>query len=179
MPATKPVADKLTIDQLAEMFKLPKWEDIEEMNVEYFAEAYNYGFQDGGEETALEAESKAQSEIYRQWHKAVERAAEHLFEQHELMLDPVTPRRKNSDSPSDAFHVRPSHGRTWDDAARKIMTTIEGVGMFGYNGHLKEFLASGPWTARQAVLKHLHWIKRYPDVYGTSSADSLYRDAWR
>jgi hypothetical protein len=40
-------------------------------------------------------------------------------------------------------------------------------------------LSSGPYTAKQAVLSHLGYIKRYPDVYGSTGARQLYENAWR
>lgn len=73
------------------------------------------------------------------------------------------------------FKIVPSN--SWDDAANKIRETINGVGTFHFN-NLREFLSSGPYTARQAVLSHLGYIKRYPDVYGGSGARQLYDRAW-
>lgn len=44
---------------------------------------------------------------------------------------------------------------------------------------LREFLASGPYTARQAVLSHLGYLKRHPHVYGGPSPRQMYEQHWR
>lgn len=58
---------------------------------------------------------------------------------------------------------------SWKDAADRIRHTINGYGMFEF-GTLKEFLDSGPYTDRGAVLNHLHWIKTWYQVYGSPNA---------
>ena len=176
MPAKKPLIVKATIEYLAKMFGLPAWDDVEEMNVEYFAEAYRYGMQSGVEDDGLKAEQEAQDEIYRQWHTAVEYAATRLFEMHGLTLQPVAARRGPKTSTPYEYRVVPA--KSWADAATKLIETINGVGYFEF-GSLKEFLESGPYTAREAVLSHLGWIKDYPRVYGSDSARSLYEHSWR
>jgi hypothetical protein len=67
---------------------------------------------------------------------------------------------------------------TWRDAAQAIMETINGVGPFRFRS-LGEFLKSGPYSPCEAVMEHLHWIKRYPDVYGSHSARSIVDRAMR
>lgn len=181
-----------TIDEIAELLGLPSWESIDELNLDFYAEvahgavrfdeehASNLDERADAEERYTEAEHAAQDEVYAQWYDAVEHAARVLFEAHGLSLEPAPyPRPKAAREDKRPYRLRIVPRTTWQDAAREIMTTIEGIGMFGYGGSLAEFLASGPYTARRAVLVHLHWIKRYPDVYGTTSAERLYEGAWR
>jgi hypothetical protein len=60
----------------------------------------------------------------------------------------------------------------WKKSASEILETVNGVGYFHFV-NLNEFLNSGPYTPRAATLLHLHYIKRYPDVYGSNSIRSL------
>jgi hypothetical protein len=57
---------------------------------------------------------------------------------------------------------------SWNKSADKIRALINGVGMF-YFASLGEFLRSGPYTAKEAVIGHIGLIKRYSDVYGETS----------
>lgn len=156
-------SSRITIDQLAELLGLPSYDDVEEMNFEYIADA-SRGIVDENE--AMEAEDAARQELFDSWRHGVLAAAEHFFSAHGLELAPID---------SHTFEIVPI--TTWEDAAERIRETIEGVGTF-YFGSLQEFLRSGPYTPREAVLTHLHWIKRYADVYGGPSADIIYRRAW-
>jgi hypothetical protein len=161
------MSDKITIDQLAKMFDLPDWDKIDEINQQHYWEMSR------GAEDQEEAEEAAQTEVYNQWYDAVEAASSKLFEEHGLELQPTgtqgTPTRRYD------FKIVPS--TSWNDAANKIRGTINGVGTFHTN-NLNEFLRSGPYTAREAVLSHLGYIKRYPDVYGSTGARQLYDRAW-
>jgi hypothetical protein len=65
-----------------------------------------------------------------------------------------------------------------DDAADKIRETINGVGDVHFNS-LGEFLKAEASTAKQAVLSHLGYVKRYPAVYGGLGANQMYEQAWR
>lgn len=166
--------DVRNIDQLAAMFGLPDFDSVEEMNLDYIADA-GRGIED--DEEQMEAMTAARDELYRNWHQAVLSTAEQLFEEHSLELDPIRYRRDLPDVPAYEFRIVPEE--SWSDAARKIMQTINGVGMFHF-GSLKEFLDSGPYTPRQAVLSHLGYIRDYPKVYGTMmSAQQIYEGSWR
>ena len=167
----KQLSDKTTIEELARTFDLPSWDRIDELNQEFYWQQ-SHGAED--EEAQLEAEREAQEEVFATWYDAVESAVSKLFEAHGLELKGVT-RRKGERRP---FELKIIPTTSWTDAANKIRETINGVGSFYYRD-LREFLSSGPYTPRQAVLSHLQWIKRYPDVYGTTSAHRLYENAWR
>lgn len=165
-------ADKLNIDQIAKLFDLPDWNRIDDMNQQHYWEM-SRGAGDE-EEAQLAAEREAQNEVYGQWYDAVESAASKLFEEHGLELDP-TGKQGTKERRYD-FKIVPS--KSWSDAADKLRETINGVGTFHFD-NLREFLGSGPYTARQAVLSHLSYIKRYPAVYGGQGANQMYEQAWR
>lgn len=172
---------KRNVDQLAEMLELPSWERITELNLDNYAEARAAARErldeptDASEEEIEEAEIKAEyaaeAEVYSSWHGAILHAAGTLFEVHGLELVPVTP-----DELSYEFRITPT--KSWEDAANKIRETFNGIGCFRFDS-TKEFLDSGPYTARQAVLAHLGCVGSYPEVYGSTSAHSLYERGWR
>jgi len=179
-----PVKDKLNVDELATMFKLPTWDKIDEMNIDTIWEngdaAYKEALQDGesekkAEESREKAEHAAGNEVYRTWHDAVMSAAENLFGKHHLELIAV-PMKRKSVRPYE-YRVQPK--TSWDAALKQIIETINGVGMFHFSS-AREFLDSGPYaSARIGVLTHLHHIKDYPRVYGGTSAQHLYERAFR
>lgn len=67
---------------------------------------------------------------------------------------------------------------TWEDAAEKIRQTMNGVGIFHF-GSLGDFLRSGPYTARQAVLGHLRTITDWPLVREGRRASRLVEERMR
>ena len=67
---------------------------------------------------------------------------------------------------------------SWKKAAKEILETINGVGYFHFRD-VNEFCRSGPYTERAAVLTHIHYIKRYPDVYGDTSVSRMMEIARR
>lgn len=179
--AKEKLKDVLTIDDLAKMFELPSYESIEEYNLDYISETWSAAYKEAKEQgaseqeaerAAEEAQEEATIDLYRAWHRAVLSAVEPLFRDHGLALTP----RGGRERLSYEFKVTPL--TSWKDAADRIRETINGVGYF-YFKDLDEFLDSGPYTARQAVLAHLGWIASAPEVYGEPSARSRYEQAWR
>ena len=171
--------DSTTIDEIADMFGLPTWEKLDEMNLDYYADqrsfAEDYARKKGASEEDAEqegykAEEEAQTELFNKWHDAVMHAAEKLFGEHGLELQG---KRVKGKSVSRPFELKIVPKKSWSDAANKLRETINGVGYFHFNT-LKEFLDSGPYTARDAALRHLGWIKDYPAVYGDDSAERMY-----
>lgn len=162
-------SDKITIEALAKMFGLPDWDRIDELNQEFYWEQARGA---EGEDAAMEAERAAQDEVFAQWYDAVEHVADKLFAEHGLELVPV----RKKDRRSFELRVVPIH--SWKDAADKIRETVNGAGPFYFHS-LREFLNAGPYTARQAVLSHLGWIKHYPAVYGGLGPHQMYENAWR
>jgi len=167
-------SDKITIDQLAKLFDLPDWERVDETNQHNYWEM-SRGAE--GEDAQMEAEQEAQTEIYNRWYDAVEHVAEKLLGEHGLELLAMKHTRKvQKNYRPHTLKIIPS--KSWSDAADKIRETINGVGTHHFDT-LREFLDSGPYTARQAVLSHLGHIKRYPAVYGGLGANQMYEHAWR
>jgi hypothetical protein len=167
-------SDKITIDQLAKLLELPDWEKIDEMNQQHYWEM-SRGAED--EEAQLEAERAEQDKVYRKWYDAVEHAAEKLFGEHGLELLAMKHTRKiQQNYRPHQLKIIPS--KSWSDAADMIRETISGGGWpYDFN-NLREFLDSGPYTARQAVLSHLGHVRNYPAVYGGISARQMYENAW-
>jgi len=172
----------VTIEEVADLLGLPAWDDVSEANADHTGEVghgtYKQALADGAseaeaEEAGLAAQDAAMDEVYANWHGAVESVAEALFREHGLVLAPASAR--GGRHPYD-FDVAPA--ASWRDAAARIMDTIHGVGMFEF-GSLREFLDSGPYTPREAVLAHLHWIKDRPAVYGEPRPRRMYERAWR
>jgi hypothetical protein len=172
------MTDVMTLDQIAELLGVPTWERIYDLNIDHLSDeghrAYRAAIDEGQSEEEAEStqeavENESGGELMRTWYGAALRAAEHTFEEHGLILIPS--RRDNL-----RFKIAPE--KSWEDAARRIMDTINGVGMFEF-ADLREFLASGPYTARTAVLSHLGWIKRASEVYGRPSPRRIYEQAWR
>jgi hypothetical protein len=96
--------------------------------------------------------------------------AESVFGEHKLELVEVKKskgRGKSRREWVEGWRVVPR--TTWEDAAREIIQTINGVGYFHF-GSLKEACASGPYTTRQFVLAHTHWIPSWFEVYGEGKA---------
>ena len=167
-------SDKITIDQLAKLLGLPDWDRVDEMNQHNYWEM-SRGAED--EDAQIEAEQKAQEEIYRQWYDAVESTAEKLLGEHGLELLAMKHTRKiQQNYRPHVQKIIPS--KSWSDAANKIRETINGVGDLHFND-LSEFLKAEASTAKQAVLAHLGVIKRYPAVYGGLGANQMYEQAWR
>jgi len=157
--------DKINIDQIGKLFNLPAWDDVDERNQDYYWQAAR------GAEDEEAAAQEARDELFHKWHGAVTSVAERLLGEHGLEIDPVG----KHEYPY-AYKIVPY--KSWDAAADKIRETINGVGYFHFND-LREFLDSGPYTARQAVLSHLGTIRDYPAVYGGQGSNQLYETAMR
>jgi hypothetical protein len=183
--------DKLNIDELAAMFKLPTWDAIESlnedymwqagheavkaMNIDYTACPYNPKAAVETDEIRHKAENEAQDELFGSWYDAVIYAVAKLFEAHHLKLEPVKHKGTPNKYPHE-YRVKPIE--TWEKACEQIVDTVCGVGYFHFDS-IPEFLESGPYTMREAVLSHLGWIKNYPEVYGATTAQRYYDSAWR
>jgi hypothetical protein len=158
------------------------WDTMSMSSGELYSYAYSEALEEGmseeeAEEFAQRAEREELDEQMRQYVGAVESAAEYLYGQHKLV---VTIPTKIVDGEEvqiwDKIRIEPAE--TWRAAAAEIMETINGVGMFHY-WSVKEFLDSGPYTPCEAVMEHLGYIKRYPDVYGGQSAQGMVDSSMR
>lgn len=186
--ARKEPSDKRSIDQIAALLDLPTWESVDELNCDYYAEvaraatrfdeehASNLDERQAVDDRYLATEERAQAEVYAKWHGAVLHAAESLFGAHGLELVPV---KDGQGTPSEPYTYRVVPSKSWLDAADMIHTTITGVGAIACPVTTREFIAAlGDGTPRRAALGHLGWIRRYPDVYASTSARVLYEGAW-
>lgn len=73
------------------------------------------------------------------------------------------------------YRISPMGNTSWRQVAARLCRTIKDFGMF-YFSSTQEFLDSGPYTAKQAVLNHLHWIAEHSAVYGDQSPHTLVED---
>jgi hypothetical protein len=172
---------KINIDQLAKMFDLPEWTTLEEYNMDNIWERGQSAVDSALEEDPdlseySQAEIREKAEaceiecLFHAWHHAVENTVKPLFNKHGLNLVPVSV--CGTDRTPYEYHVMPI--KDWADVCLNLIETINGVGYFHFN-NLTEFLNSGPCTAKEAALSHLHWICRYPEVYGDESSIRTYK----
>lgn len=190
-----------TLDELSDLFNLPKWDEVEEINLDYFAEFISYEYDEArkeelideeAERRAMEVESKTINELFKKHHSkgftgtiedAISKTINELFKRH---CNAITGAIENTIFDQDLelkeikecqlYEFKPQPGKTWKDVAGKIKDIINGEGTFYYSS-VKEFRESIPTTSyRVAALMHLHWLKRYPEVYGTISVRERYED---
>jgi hypothetical protein len=169
--AAKKTGDKISIADLAKMFNLPDWDRIDDLNQQHYWQMAKESVDDPNDEDEMQkAEEKAQQEIYHQWYDAVEHVGDNLFGEHGLELKQIGKKGRS-------FELKITPQNSWNDAANKIRETVNGEGMFGFST-LKEFLDSGPYTAKQAVLSHLGYIRHYPAIYGGTGARTMFDNAF-
>lgn len=170
--------ETFNLDELAAFFDIPTWESIDENFSDSGAwsyahkEALNEGkSEEEAEELGMQAESDERAEYYNKWHDAMESAVEKTLAHIHMELTPT----KTGSRP---YEYKISPKKDWKDSAEQIRDIINGVGMFGFDT-LKEFLDSGPYTPREAVLSHLGYANSYADVYGDRSAKDIYHREMR
>lgn len=183
-PGKKAAKVEFDTDELAKMFGLTEWQTLRDFNEDYLwrerAEAEKEARRARRSESAVEkagekAEQDAEYELFRSWHRGVTTVAETYFGKHHLTLVPVSTRRRNALPYK--YRVEATDG--WRKALREIIETINGVGMF-YFKDAADIIRSGPYKSdRDAVVNHIHWIARWPEVYGETSAESIYKRAFR
>lgn len=78
------------------------------------------------------------------------------------------------------YEVHPIISRAWTNAAKELISVINGYGMF-YFGSVKEAIASGPYkSAKDFVMSHLGWISTYYEVYeGAKASYRFHQYAFR
>ncbi len=170
------VSDKRNVDEIAEMLGISEWDEISELNQDYYWEATHDGREDGEseedhEERHFKARQDVEDEDFRNWHDSVMHAADRAFGDCGLELVPITKKAHRGNTRPYDYRIVPK--KSWNDAAEQIMDVINGIGMFGFSS-LKEFLSSGPYTAREAVLEHLGYVEDRHKVYGDISPKSMY-----
>lgn len=156
--------NKFSIQQVAEILGQDFDAHVERLNeysYEYYHDVYNQSIDSGlSEQEAIDrAESEESYQVeqeYNRYQNAVEKTAENILNKHNLLLC----------KQEDGYVVQPK--TTWRDSLKEIIETINGVGYFYFHS-VDEFLDSGPYGEEEGVMTHLHWVKRYPDVYGDTS----------
>lgn len=168
-PCTQGTKRKLTsnhidFDRLCRLLKVDTWDEIDDR-------VHEWGCWDANatEEENLKNEAEERDEYFRKYYDAVMHVAEDLFEKHGLRFEGVRfRRRKLADRPWD-FRILPID--SWLDAASHLRQTIDGMGPFTFSS-VRYFLSTGPYTAREAVLRHLGWIPDWYEVYEGGKAAS-------
>lgn len=154
----KAVPNKLHVLDIAKMLGLPEYEDFEDRNWSYLEQF---------DEDEIE---EAQQNLYNTWYGGVMYTAEKLFGEHGLILVP-TGRGPKKERPY-FYKVMPE--KSWQHAAGKIVTTINGVGMFRFDSVRDFVYVTSSKNVREAVLTHLRSIRDWPAVYGGGSASSMF-----
>jgi hypothetical protein len=175
------LANRFSLDDLAELYDLPSQNALDELNWEYVADAGSAAYDEvlresrraerRAEKARVEAETAAQRELFLKWRGAVEAAVASVLEAHDLEL--IAPAKRMATEP---YRIEPQ--RSWREAADRVRETISGVGYFSFDS-LREFLDSGPYTAREAVLTHLRSMGDYGEVYGTARPQAVFDRAFR
>lgn len=165
---------------LAELLGLTTWDDISERNYEHVWEAGDISVRAAREEADGEdiddesirdaAECAAETALYSAWSDAVSEIADHMFEMYGMVL------RRIQSRPGYWRIVPSGPVGTWERCADEFRATINGVGEFHF-ATLKEFLESGPYTAREAALSHLGYMRRHYEVYGGQGIRSRFECA--
>lgn len=150
---------------------LPTYEEIDDMNLGFYEESYEYTYKQAVENgysdnkaggIAMDARDKAASKTYTDWFNSVKRTINHLLKFHHLKLV------------SEGEKIYIEAPQSWKKAASQTAETITGCGSFSYNS-AKELRDVGPYKSYcEAVIKHLHWLKRYPDVYEGTDYRKIY-----
>ena len=104
-------------------------------------------------------------EMWKKYVSAVESVAESSFDEVGLSVNAVYKTDRGTRYVS-GYRITPN--KSWRDSANEIREIINGEGMFEFPT-LREFLDSGPYTPREAVEQHLHWIRKRSEVYGEAS----------
>lgn len=141
--------------------------------------AYNQAIEDGededkAEEALWEAEREASDEIATAYiDAAIEAIENELGRCFALDLTEVKGRKGKqttkavvADDIYRRWKIAPLG--TWRESLGYIVETINGVGYYRFDS-IREFLNSGPYTEREGVLTHLHYLADYGRVYGDTS----------
>lgn len=160
----------MTYEEIAKFLDVQGIEELNEQNWEYFSdirnqvekEAINDGYsQEEAEQKGYDAEEKVSERMYKGWKSSLEETMEYLLEHHNLSFEIIKKNKYET-----GIKIISSD---WQASARKILDTINGVGMF-YADTLKEFYeTTSVRSYKELVLSHLHWILSYPEVYGKMS----------
>lgn len=160
----------VTVDDMARLigYKMPDEFETGDLWSYAFSEAKKEGNdEEDAHEHASNVANKEEERLFVAMHEAIKAAFGAMLDEHGLEFQPLKTKPW-------VYRIMPSKAGGWHTAAAYIRGTINGVGMFGFDS-TKEFLDSGPYTAREAVLSHLGWMKDWARVYGDPSFASRVR----
>ncbi len=176
---------KIEREKMAKLLGLPSWEDVDELNWGNFADAGEYAYTEAFKEFSCEGDEVAQekaeearesgstvaaNEMYSSYESACDRAFEVYLRYHGMEFTAAE---------GEAWMLEITPLESWEKSAACVRETIEGVGMFGYDS-LEDFIGSSSCEdARDVVESHLHWLKRYGEVYGNDSPIRIYERSFR
>lgn len=165
------------VEELARLWNLTEWDKIDEMNLDYFWEyatrARQSAEEDGEEdedkleEISSNAEQAIRDEMFKAWSDAVVITSEKLLEKADLSLEK---------SERGNYYIFPNN--SWRDSLKQLIEIINGIGHFHF-GSVVEMLESGPYGLREAVAAHYTYLKRYHEVYGSSSPERIFEQNFR
>ena len=113
-------------------------------------------------EAALSAATAAEMEEYERQREAYDEWLERADETFQHICRGLSMRCLIT---ADSVQLDPIEGNTWRDVAEEMRQLVNGVGYFHFSS-LTEFLDSGPYEPEDAVRLHLHYLRRYKEVYG-------------
>jgi len=163
-----------TLDDLVRVMclDLPDSETIFDWNLDSFSETYSYalkqakeeGYTDEeSEEKAQEAEAEARDEDFDKYQESIIRTLNYLLNLHGLRLEEKK-----------GYYYISLAVKSWHEVADKVASTISGYGTFEYESG-KQLKEIGPYKSYcEAVCKHIHWLKYYPEVYGNTNYRRVY-----
>lgn len=113
------------------------------------------------DEKAMLAETEDRDRIARQYESAIVSVFEQEAANLKLDVTPLKTRRG-------FYAITPKE--SWTESAVKVRSIVHGVSGFWFTS-FKEFLASGPYTPRKAVEKHLGYLGDQWKLYGYASPE--------
>ena len=159
------VSDLVTLDQLAALIGTTSFDEWCGTYDSYFDPYYDPNCSE--EENRAHADAERDKDAMN-YVGAVVSVAESLLSEHKLALREEKSRKRGT-----YYRVVPVTKRGWVEALREMRKTINGVGRVTFSS-TSELMSSGPYkSAKQAVLQHLHWVKYYPEVYGSGSVNRM------
>jgi len=176
-------SDTFTFEELCEAVGLKAsyegMEKLVERNHDYIFGAGDYAYmqaiedgedEDKANEAREEAQMEADDEISTAYINAAIETIENALTKH-FALDLTEVKERKGEQTR--WKITPL--RTWRESLGHIVETINGVGLFRFDS-IREFLDSGPYTEREGVLTHLHYLADYSSVYGVRSLERTFHD---
>lgn len=184
-PPEKPIPpDIKSLNQIAQMFRLPSSEDVDDNLIEgstAYSEMYSQAIEEGmseeeAERTASLSEDEYRGDAYNQWNAAIQAVATHFFEKVGLGFNPIyRGRGRNRVS----YEIKIIPAVNWKESASLLLELMNGVGTFEFDS-LRDLMESGPYRSyKDCTLQHLWWIRSYSAVYGGTSPEQMYDRFYR